>query len=299
MFSSTTAKRLRQRSLDQRTTVVTGAASGIGAALTRRFAVLGAKLHLVDRNEEALRHVADEARARGASVSGYAVDLSDARAVEDLARAIAAKTSQLDVLVNNAGVTLMGNFEDTSLDEFDWLMQVNFWAPVRLTHALLPQLKAAPAGHVVNVSSLYGLVGPAGQAAYAASKFALRGFSEAIRHEFEDQSLMVTAVHPGGVKTGIAANARRTAAVSSSDQAAVVKRFEQKALTTPEAAAEAIARAIELRTPRLVIGPDARVVDWLQRLLPVGYWSLLRGQMGPKAFAGPATVDSKQANQTT
>jgi short-subunit dehydrogenase len=150
---------------------------------------------------------------------------------------------------------------------------------MRLTHACLPLLRAAPQAQIVNLSSLFGIIAPAGQAAYAASKFAVRGFTEALRHECEGSGLGVTLVHPGGVATAIARNARRPRAMDPCEAAAGLAAFERLLTLRPETAAAAILRGIETRAPRVVIGSDARRAVLIQRLMPVRYWSLIARAM--------------------
>ena len=175
-----------------------------------------------------------------------------------------------------AGVALGGRFEETHPADIDWLMDVNLHAVMRLTHACLPLLRAEPQAQIVNLSSVFGIIAPAGQAAYAASKFAMRGFTEALRHEFEGTGLGVTLVHPGGVATAIARNARTPRAMDPRAAAEGLAAFERLLTLRPEAAAAAILRGIEARAPRVVIGADARRALLIQRLMPVRYWSLIR-----------------------
>jgi len=185
----------------------------------------------------------------------------------------------VDLLVNNAGVALGGRFEQTTDDDFEWLFGVNFRGTVRTTRAFLPLLRRAPEARLVNVSSLYGLIAPPGHTAYAASKFAVRGFSEALRKELEGSTVGVTVVHPGGVATPIVEHARVGATVAP-DELERHRRLYRKLLRMPPArAGEAIVRGIERRRPRLVVGIDAKAAALLERIAPVGYWALLRWRM--------------------
>ncbi|XVU25978.1 SDR family NAD(P)-dependent oxidoreductase [Actinoplanes sp. CA-054009] len=255
---------------------MTGAASGIGAALTHELARRRAVLVLVDRDADGLARVAGLARELGApDVSTYEIDLSDGGDRLDLAAEIASRHGGVDLLINNAGVTLMGTFEQNSMADFDWLLEINLHAVVRMTKAFLPQLLARPGSHVVNVSSLFGLIAPAGQVAYVTSKFAVRGFTDALRNELEPRGVGVTVVHPGGIKTSIAASARLSGGDPGGEQAAQAEKFEERALTMPaEEAARQILTAIQRRRPRLVIGGVARAADVLARLTPTRYWKL-------------------------
>jgi short-subunit dehydrogenase len=263
--------------------VVTGAASGIGEALAVQLAARGSNLVLVDRDKERLDDVAGRVRAAhpGLAVDTYVVDLSDDEATAEAAEALATGHPETTLLVNNAGVALGGRFDQVSLEEFDWVMAVNFRAVVRLTHAFLPTLKSHPGSHLVNVSSVFGIVAPAGQAAYSASKFAVRGFSEAVRHELAENRVGVTVVHPGGVRTRIAESARTGSGVSVEEYEQGRKQFATLLTMPPETAAAQIMAAIEQRRPRLLIGWSAKVPDVLVRLLPGSYWKLIARLAAP------------------
>jgi short-subunit dehydrogenase len=173
-------------------------------------------------------------------VDTYVVDLSDDEATAEAAEALATGHPETTLLVNNAGVALGGRFDQVSLEEFDWVMAVNFRSVVRLTHAFLPTLKSHPGSHLVNVSSVFGIVAPAGQAAYSASKFAVRGFSEAVRHELAENRVGVTVVHPGGVRTRIAESARTGSGVSVEEYEQGRKQFATLLTMPPETAAAQI-----------------------------------------------------------
>jgi short-subunit dehydrogenase len=272
------------------TAVVTGAASGIGEALAAQLAARGSHLVLVDRDKDRLSDVADRARAAhpALTVSTHVADLSDDEQTDALAATLAAEHPETTLLVNNAGVALGGRFDQVTLEEFDWVMAVNFRAVVRLTHALLPALKAHPGAHLVNVSSVFGIFAPAGQAAYSASKFAVRGFSEAVRHELAENQVGVTVVHPGGIKTRIAESARTGSGVSIEEYEQGRKQFAKLLTMPPEKAAGMIVAAIEGRRPRLLIGWSAKVPDVVVRLMPGSYWKLIARRAAPAK--APAAV---------
>ncbi len=268
-----------------RTCVITGAASGIGAALTLDLARRRAVLALVDRDAEGLERVAALARELGApEVSTHVVDLSDGGDRLDLAAAVAERHGGADLLVNNAGVALSGTFEQVSIKDFDWLMEINLHAVIRTTKAFLPQLLSRPGAHVVNISSLFGLVAPPTQVAYVTSKFGVRGFSEALRHELAGQ-VGVTVVHPGGIRTNIATSARLSGADVDGKQAAQAAEFTEKALTmSPEEAARLILAAVRARKPRLVITRAAKLADLLVRAAPARYWSVIQRQLDKRGM---------------
>lgn len=259
-----------------KTALLTGAASGIGAALAPALAGRGCALALADRDAEGLAATARTARATGVEVSEHVLDLADRAALLALPEAVRDRHGGLQLLINNAGVALGGRFEDTEPADIDWLLDVNLHAVMRLTHACLPLLRAEAEAQIVNLSSVFGIIAPAGQAAYAASKFAVRGFTEALRHEYEGTGLGVTLVHPGGVATAIARNARTPRHIEACEAAEGPAAFERLLTLRPETAAAAILRGIEARAPRIVIGADARRALLIQRLLPVRYWSLIR-----------------------
>jgi len=269
--------------------VVTGAASGIGAALAANLAGRGMNLALADRNEAGLATAAAAARAKGVRVSEHVLDVTDADALAALPEAVFAEHGRVTLLVNNAGVALIGNFDEVSLADFAWVMDINFWAPVRLTRAFMYALRREPAAHIVNLSSIFGIIGPPGNAAYSASKFAVRGFSESLRHELAGSTVTLTVVHPGGIRTSIADNARLSQGIDPTQAKAKTEEFNKLLRTSPEAAAEQIANAIRKRSPRLLIGRDARMVDIIQRLFPATYWKrVVRSQRNPGDVPTPA-----------
>lgn len=260
--------------------VVTGAGSGIGAALAEALAARGCNLALADINDAGLAAVAAGARAHGVNVSEHRIDMADRDAVAALPEAVIGEHGRVTVLVNNAGVALLGRFDELTLAEFEWLMDINFWGVVRATHAFLPHLKREAQAHIVNISSIFGVIAPYGQSAYCASKFGVRGFSEALRHELAGSPVSLTVVHPGGVKTKIAKNARVAQSAVQGDPAEAAARIDRLLRLSPDIAAAQIVRAIETRAPRLLIGKDAKQMELIQRLFPVGYWARLAKAMG-------------------
>lgn len=260
-----------------KTCLVTGAAGGIGAAIAHELAARGCALALVDRDADGLQQVSQSVRERGApDVSLHVVDLSDGADRGELVDDVLDRHGRVDLLINNAGVALGGELHQVSLAHFDWLMEINYRAVMTMTKAFLPHLRANPGSHVVNTSSLFGLIAPAGQVPYATSKFAVRGFTEALRHELASSQVGVTVVHPGGIKTNIATNAQ----ISQADvpEAELQKKREQfnTHLTMPPAqAARLIVDAVRRRKPRLVITRPAKVLDLIARLVPGQYGALL------------------------
>ena len=273
--------------------VVTGAASGIGAALALQLADRGCHLALADINAAGLQAVAEQARAKGVKfgvkVSTHVLDFAKPESADELLAAVQAAHGRTTVLINNAGVALGGTFGQVAAADFDWLMSINFGAVVRLTRAFMPLLQAAPAAQIVNISSIFGIIAPPGQTAYCSAKFAVRGFSESLRHELvmADSPVRLTLVHPGGVRTGIAENARVPAGASAADVAAQRELARQALVLPPEAAAARILQGIEAREPRVIVGKDAMQAVWLQRLFPVRYWSFVARAIARRARQGP------------
>lgn len=259
-----------------RVAVVTGAAGGIGRAIASAAARRGCQVALVDVDVAALADATEAVRALGVSASSHVADVSSRDAVRALPDAVLAAHGRVDLLVNNAGVALGGSFEQVSEADFDWLMEINLHGLVRTTRAFLPLLRRSDAARIVNLSSVFGLVAPAGQSAYAASKFAVRGFSNALRHELEGSTVGVTVVHPGGVATAIARSAR-VPADAPADEIDRRRVATERMLRMPaERAGELIVRAVERDAPRVLVGTDAKVLALLERIAPVGHWRVMK-----------------------
>jgi NAD(P)-dependent dehydrogenase (short-subunit alcohol dehydrogenase family) len=247
--------------------VVTGAASGIGRALAVDLAKLGAQLALADVNSAGL----EETRALlgGAAARTYVVDVSKAAAVESFAHDVQRDFGRASLLVNNAGVALMGTLAELSLEDFQWLIGINFWGVVHGCKFFLPLLEREPDAHIVNLSSIFGLIGPPGQTAYASSKFAVRGFSESLREELRAATaIKVTSVHPAGIATPIAHSARAARAVTAAARQEAEEHFRKVAIITPEEASRVIIKGILGNRNRVLIGSDAYRIDRIQRLFP-------------------------------
>jgi short-subunit dehydrogenase len=272
------------------TAALTGAASGIGRALALELAARGCDLALADRDEAGLRTLAAEiAKAHAQKVTVHRVDVSEPGQIAEFAQAAVAAHPGLNIVVNNAGVALLGQFNEIEQAQMDWLMNINFWGVVHATRAFLPHLARKPEAHIVNISSIFGIVAPPGQTAYAAAKFAVRGFSESLRHELQmaKSPVRLSVVHPGGVSTNIVRNSRTGAGVTdNARRAQSIERFDAIAKTTPAAAALRIIAGIEKNQPRILIGNDARFMDLLQRFRPATYWTVLARRLEKMANAG-------------
>ena len=255
--------------------VITGAASGIGRALALRFAREGiAGLAIADVNEGQLAETAKLLDEFSVKVTTHVVDVSYRDAMSAFAEDVVEKHGRVSHIINNAGVALGGNFSEVALDEIEWLLGINFWGVVHGTKFFLPFLEREKSAHIVNISSLFGLIAPPGQAAYCASKFAVRGFTEALRHELEGTSIAVSAVHPGGVSTNIVNSARIGSGVTMTDeQKEKHLKFLNKLLakTSPDEAAELILRGMKRRNPQIIVGADAAILSRIARLFPRSY----------------------------
>ncbi|WP_409489267.1 SDR family NAD(P)-dependent oxidoreductase [Amycolatopsis sp. cmx-11-12] len=271
------------KSFTDKVAVITGAGSGIGRALAIELAGRGARLALSDVDAVRAAETVALCEKTGATAKAYELDVADRDAVLAHAEEVAVDFGGANVVVNNAGVALGATVEEMTWDDYDWLMGINLGGVVNGTKAFLPQLIASGDGHIVNLSSVFGFIGVPTQSAYNAAKFAVRGFTEALRQEMliARHPVAVSCVHPGGIKTNIARDARG-GVERDIDKAA--EGFEKIARTTPEKAARTIVRGIERRTPRILIGGDAYVIDAIPRVLGSFYQRplALLGRLGMK-----------------
>ena len=253
---------------------LTGAASGIGAELAVQLGRAGTHLALIDRDAAGLAATCSRI-GPGVRVSSHLIDLSDKQAIVALPQAVAAVHGGVNILISNAGVALVGPFDDYGETDFEWLMNINFWAGVHLSRAFMPWLAQAPIAQIVYVSSVYGLIGVPGNVAYCASKFAIRGFAESLRQEIKHTGIGVTIVHPGGVNTNIARTAKIAAGTDPVIAQEGIAQFQKLLRTKSTAAATSIVKAIQQRRQRVLIGADAHVIDGMKRLMPVQSESLV------------------------
>lgn len=266
-----------------RTAIVTGAASGIGAALAEALADRGCHLILADIDAAGLAAIAERVARPRQDVTTRVLDIADGEAIKAFAAETAEGRGPVHLLFNNAGVALGGTFEQVAEADFEWLMDINFYGVVRMTRAFLPLLRRADAAQIVNISSIFGIVAPPGQTAYSAAKFAVRGFSNALRHELDGSSIGVTTVHPGGIATAIADRARMPDGTSEAEIEAGRERARRALVMPPAEAARIILKAVERRKPRVLVGRDAHTIAILERLNPVNYWKSIEGQLKPKS----------------
>lgn len=260
------------KELKNKVAVVTGAGSGIGRALAQALAARGCQLALSDVNAVGLDETA--ANCGSTEVRTYTLDVADRDAIYAHAEQVAKDFGQVNLVINNAGVALSASVREMTDDDFRWIMDIDFWGVAHGTRAFLPHLIASGDGHVVNISSVFGLIGVPKQSAYNAAKFAVRGFTEALRQEMklERQPVAVSCVHPGGISTNIANSARMG---KSEDADAQRKGFDKLAITTPEKAAAIILKGILKDQSRILVGPDAWGIEAINRLLGAAYQPLV------------------------
>ena len=267
------------KSFANKVAAITGAGSGIGRALALNLAQQGCHLALSDVNEQGLAETVKQAAVFGVKVTSQKLDVANKDGVHAWADSVVRDHGKVNLIFNNAGVALGSTVEGMSYDELAWVMNINFWGVVYGTKAFLPYLKASGDGHIVNVSSVFGLCAQPTQSAYNASKFAVRGFTEALRQELdlEKAPVSVTCVHPGGIKTNIAKAAKMNDSIRSVglDPSTSTKNFEKMFRTTPAEAANVILNAVQKDSRRVLIGGDAYVIDAMQRLLPTSYQKLV------------------------
>ncbi len=256
--------------------VITGAGSGIGRALALRLTQENiAGIAIADFNEQGLDETSAMLSNSKVKVSKHKIDVSKLDQVQRFADEVIAAHGRATHLVNNAGVGVIGSFEQNSLEDFEWLMSINFWGVVYGCKVFMPILREQDSAHIVNISSVFGLIAPPEQTAYCASKFAVRGFTESLRHELEETNVRVSSVHPGGIKTNIARNSRLGEKTPEDYKKQGVKFFDKVALTTSETAAETIIRGIKSKNPRILIGKDAHAINYISRLFPKKYLKIL------------------------
>jgi butyryl-CoA dehydrogenase len=258
-----------------RVAAITGAGSGIGRALAFNLARRGTHLALCDIDEVGLSETVGQCEGFGVKVTSQRLDVADRDAMYAWADKVVEDHGKVNLIFNNAGVALGATIESMSYEDFEWLMHINFWGVVYGTKAFLPHLKEAGEGHIVNLSSVFGLISIPSQSAYNAAKFAVRGFTDALRMELEIAPCGVscTTIHPGGIKTNIARNGRfdQSMVAVGGDPDQVRKDFDKVAFTSPKKAARQILAAVERDRRRALIGPDAKVIDLLSRL-PAGLY---------------------------
>ncbi len=262
------------KSFKNKVAVITGAGSGIGQALAVALAEAGAELAISDINAANIAATAERCAALGGKVRSYVLDVGSRAAIYDHAAEVMQDFGRTNLVINNAGVAVNASVRELSDADFEWLMNINFWGVVHGTRAFLPHLTASGEGHVVNISSIFGMIGVPKQSCYNAAKFAVRGFTESLRQEMinERSCVGVSCVHPGGVRTNIARDARKGASDADRDLGAM---FEKLAKTSPQQAAKVILAGVRRNEARIFVGADAKALDFMQRLLGSSYQRII------------------------
>ena len=282
--------------LTDKVVVITGAGSGIGRALAGELTSRGAHVAISDWNADSVAETARMIEGRGAKVLTDSFDVSDRSAFEGHAQRVFDEFGRADIVINNAGVSLAARVATMTYEDMEWVIDIDFWGVVHGTKAFLPHILERGDGAIVNVSSVYGLFGVPTQSGYNAAKFAVRGFTEALQQEVAGTNVVVTRVHPGGIKTNIVRHGRIHESVAEGgDPEQMAQLFENAVRTTPERAAEIITNGIAKRKPRVLIGPDAVMLDLLVRLLPVRYQKVM-GLLNKLMFRDPQTEAAEAGN---
>ena len=264
------------RHFKEKICVITGAGSGIGAACAQAMAREGALIIGTDLRQDMLAETKARIEAAGGAMENFMVDVADRDAMFDLAATVEKQYGPADLILNNAGVACGGPVNEMQIDDFKWLMDINFWGVVHGTQAFLPHFISKGSGHVANISSIFGLISVPTQSAYNAAKYGVLGFTDALRHEMRGTDINVSTIHPGGINTNIVRHARiQQGPDAEAEHEEAIERFAQFTMTQPDGAAKVIMKGIRKNKARILIGPDAHFVDWVKRIFPSHYLRLL------------------------
>ncbi len=278
------------KSLKNKVAAITGAGSGIGQALAMNLAQEGCHLALSDVNKKGLEQTLKLLKPYSVRVSHQCLDVSDQQAVFSWAEQVVKDHGSVNMIFNNAGVALSGTVQSLSIEDYKWIMDINFWGVIYGTKAFLPYLEESGEGHVINISSVFGLTSQPLMSGYNASKFAVRGFTESLRQDLEitGSNVTTTCIHPGGIKTNIAKSARLSdsvSAVTGISKANTTNVMEKFFIHSPDSAAKTILRGVKQNARRVLIGSDAKLLDGMARVFPTGYqWVLTSAVKLQKRF---------------
>lgn len=261
--------------LQDKVAVVTGAASGIGRELALQLAERGCHVVLIDKNEALLETTRNDVQALDVECLAFALDVGDVQAMKQCSLDVHGAFGRVDILINNAGVSLIGSAAEQKLEDFHWLMNINFWGVVHGVQSFLPYLKKSDQAYIVNVSSLFGLLSLPLQSAYNASKYAVKGYTESLKMEMAGSNVHVSCVHPGGIKTDITRNLRVGASSVAVSKDQLVEDFDKMAKTTAKSAATQIIDGMLKHNRRILVGADAKILDLVNRFFPGRYEKLL------------------------
>lgn len=262
--------------LTNKVVVITGAGSGIGRALALRFADEGCHLAISDINRTALSETENLLKSREIKIYSDILDVSDKEAMAAYPEKVINNLGCVNIVINNAGVCVLATVEEHTIEDYEWLMGVNFWGVLYGSKFFIPYLREAREAYIVNISSVFGLLSMPNLSSYNAAKFAVRGFTESLRHELNNTNIRVMSVFPGGVKTNFSKTARFESTPGKSNHEEFNKIFEKYSMSTVESTANAIIRSIKKRRERILIGLDSVLGDLLQRLMPVRYDWMVR-----------------------
>lgn len=278
------------KQLRNKVAAITGAGSGIGQALAINLAKEGCHLALSDVNKQGLTQTLKLLKGMPVNITHQTLDVADKDAVFAWADKVVEDHGSVNMIFNNAGVALSGTVDALSIEDYKWIMDINFWGVIYGTKAFLPHLENSGEGHVINISSVFGLTSQPLMSGYNASKFAVRGFTESLRQDLEmtGSNVTTTCIHPGGIKTNIAKSARMSKsveAVTGIKQANATSTFEKFFFHSPDSAAKTIIKGVKDKSRRVLIGVDAKVLDGMARVIPTGYqWVLTSAMKLQKRF---------------
>lgn len=264
------------KNLNNRVAVITGAASGIGRALAIQLRALGCDLALADMDKKGLKTLQNDLGGNDTDCLLYTLDVSDQSAMTDFAATVEKQFGQVHMLFNNAGVSLLDKAERQSINDMEWVMNINFWGVVYGCTAFMPLMQKVDEAHIINISSLFGLVASPLQSAYNASKFAVRGYSEALKMELCNSHINLSCVHPGGIKTNIISNLRISDNGLAASRGVLETKFMSNAPTTADQAATIILKGVSKNRRRIIVGRDAKFIDFIARLFPNSYEKILK-----------------------